>query len=575
MDYRERYKQWLDSPIIDEATKEELRSIAGDEKEIEDRFYKDLEFGTGGLRGIIGAGSNRINRYTVGKATQGLANYIKSQGKDAMDRGVAIAYDSRRCSSEFANHAALVLNANCIKTYIYEELQPTPILSYTVRSLGTIAGIVVTASHNPPEYNGYKVYWEDGAQVTNNRDVEIIREVKKVEDFSSVKLMDEEEAKKKGLYNIVGQDIIDSYIAKVKALSVNKDIIREMGSDLKIVYTPLHGSGNKPVRRVLKELGFKHVSVVPEQEHPDPNFSTVRYPNPEERESLELAIELAKKEGADIVIGTDPDCDRVGVVVRNRDGEYIGLTGNQVGALLVEYYLGALKAEGRLPHDAIVIKTIVTSELGAEIAKHYGAEVVNTLTGFKFICGKIREFEETGYGTFVFGYEESYGYLAGDFVRDKDGVIASMLICEMAAYYKSKGMTLYDALEDIWDRFGYYRDELRTITLVGKEGMEKIKSIMEGLRRHQPHEMAGVEVEEIEDYLESRKVNLTTGEESSIDLPKSNVLKYKLVDDSWFAIRPSGTEPKIKLYFSVKGEDRQLVDKRMEQLIYHVRDIIK
>lgn len=575
MDYRERYKQWLDSPIIDEATKEELRSIAGDEKEIEDRFYKDLEFGTGGLRGIIGAGSNRINRYTVGKATQGLANYIKSQGKDAMDRGVAIAYDSRRCSSEFANHAALVLNANCIKTYIYEELQPTPILSYTVRSLGTIAGIVVTASHNPPEYNGYKVYWEDGAQVTNNRDVEIIREVKKVEDFSSVKLMDEEEAKKKGLYNIVGQDIIDSYIAKVKALSVNKDIIREMGSDLKIVYTPLHGSGNKPVRRVLKELGFKHVSVVPEQEHPDPNFSTVRYPNPEERESLELAIELAKKEGADIVIGTDPDCDRVGVVVRNRDGEYIGLTGNQVGALLVEYYLGALKAEGRLPHDAIVIKTIVTSELGAEIAKHYGAEVVNTLTGFKFICGKIREFEETGYGTFVFGYEESYGYLAGDFVRDKDGVIASMLICEMAAYYKSKGMTLYDALEDIWDRFGYYRDELRTITLVGKEGMEKIKSIMEGLRRHQPHEMAGVEVEEIEDYRESKKVNLKTGEESSIDLPKSNVLKYKLVDDSWFAIRPSGTEPKIKLYFSVKGEDRQLVDKRMEQLIYHVRDIIK
>lgn len=575
MDYRERYKQWLDSPIIDEATKEELRSIAGDEKEIEDRFYKDLEFGTGGLRGIIGAGSNRINRYTIGKATQGLANYIKSQGKDAMDRGVAIAYDSRRCSSEFANHAALVLNANCIKTYIYEELQPTPILSYTVRSLGTIAGIVVTASHNPPEYNGYKVYWEDGAQVTNNRDVEIIREVKKVEDFSSVKLMDEEEAKKKGLYNIVGQDIIDSYIAKVKALSVNKDIIREMGSDLKIVYTPLHGSGNKPVRRVLKELGFKHVSVVPEQEHPDPNFSTVRYPNPEERESLELAIELAKKEGADIVIGTDPDCDRVGVVVRNRDGEYIGLTGNQVGALLVEYYLGALKAKGRLPHDAIVIKTIVTSELGAEIAKHYGAEVVNTLTGFKFICGKIREFEETGYGTFVFGYEESYGYLAGDFVRDKDGVIASMLICEMVAYYKSKGMTLYDALEDIWDRFGYYRDELRTITLVGKEGMEKIKSIMEGLRRDQPHEMAGVEVEEIEDYRESKKVNLKTGEESSIDLPKSNVLKYKLVDDSWFAIRPSGTEPKIKLYFSVKGEDRQLVDKRMEQLIYHVRDIIK
>lgn len=575
MDYRERYKQWLDSPIIDEATKEELRSIAGDEKEIEDRFYKDLEFGTGGLRGIIGAGSNRINRYTIGKATQGLANYIKSQGKDAMDRGVAVAYDSRRCSSEFANHAALVLNANGIKTYIYEELQPTPILSYTVRSLGTIAGIVVTASHNPPEYNGYKVYWEDGAQVTNNRDVEIIREVKKVEDFSSVKLMDEEEAKKKGLYNIVGQDIIDSYIAKVKALSVNKDIIREMGSDLKIVYTPLHGSGNKPVRRVLKELGFKHVSVVPEQEHPDPNFSTVRYPNPEERESLELAIELAKKEGADIVIGTDPDCDRVGVVVRNRDGEYIGLTGNQVGALLVEYYLGALKAKGRLPHDAIVIKTIVTSELGAEIAKHYGAEVVNTLTGFKFICGKIREFEETGYGTFVFGYEESYGYLAGDFVRDKDGVIASMLICEMVAYYKSKGMTLYDALEDIWDRFGYYRDELRTITLVGKEGMEKIKSIMEGLRRDQPHEMAGVEVEEIEDYRESKKVNLKTGEESSIDLPKSNVLKYKLVDDSWFAIRPSGTEPKIKLYFSVKGEDRQLVDKRMEQLIYHVRDIIK
>ncbi len=575
MDYRKKYEMWLKSPVIDEATKEELRSIADDDKEIEDRFYKDLEFGTGGLRGMIGAGSNRMNRYTVGMATQGLANYIKKQGSDAMDRGVAIAYDSRRCSTDFARDAALVLNANGIKTYIYEELQPTPILSYTVRELGAIAGIVVTASHNPPQYNGYKVYWEDGAQVTNNRDVEIIEEVQRVEGFESIQTMDLDEAKQKGLYNIIDTDMVDSYISKVKELSVNRDIIKEVGSDLKIVYTPLHGTGNKPVRRVLRELGFENVMVVPEQELPDPNFSTVKYPNPEERESLELAIELAKEVDADVVIGTDPDCDRVGVVVRDSHGEYVVLTGNQVGSLLVDYYLGALKSKGRLPEDSIVIKTIVTSELGAEIARHYGVDVVDTLTGFKFICSKMKEFEESGTGTFVFGYEESYGYLAGDFVRDKDGVIASMLVCEMAAYYKSRGMTLYDALEDVWKRFGYYREELEPITLMGKEGMEKIASIMDGLRKDPPKEMADVKVQVIEDYLKGSGVNLETGDTFPIDLPKSNVLKYKFVDGSWFAIRPSGTEPKIKLYFSVSGKDTSTVDSRMEALIGDVLDRVQ
>lgn len=565
MNYREKYQMWLDSPVIDEATKEELRAIENDEKEIEDRFYKDLEFGTGGLRGIIGAGSNRMNQYTVGKATQGFANYIKKQGKEAMERGVAIAYDSRRCSTDFARDAALVLNANGIKTYIYKELQPTPILSYAVRKLNTVAGIVVTASHNPPEYNGYKVYWEDGAQVTDNRDVEIIEEVQQVVGFESIAKMELEEAKAAGLYNIIGEEVLDDYISQVKSLSVNKKIIEKMGKDLKIVYTPLHGAGNKPVRRVLKELGFENVIVVPEQELPDPNFSTVKYPNPEERESLKLAIDLAQEVDADVVVGTDPDCDRVGVVARNNDGEYVVLTGNQVGALLVDYYLGALKSKGKLPENGIVIKTVVTSELGAEIARHYGVEVLDTLTGFKFICSKIKEYEEAGKGKFVFGYEESYGYLAGDFVRDKDGVIASMLVCEMVAYHKSRGMTLYDALEDIWKRFGYYRDELRPIVLKGKAGMEKIANIMDGLRKDPPLEIAGTKVKAIEDYLLDEELNL----------PKSNVLKYKLADESWFAIRPSGTEPKLKIYFSVKGEDVQRVDTRTERLIEAVLDRIK
>lgn len=565
MHYREKYQMWLDSPVIDESTKEELRAIEGTEREIEDRFYKDLEFGTGGLRGIIGAGSNRMNKYTVGKATQGFANYIKKQGSEAMDRGVAIAFDSRRCSTDFARDAALVLNANGIKTYIYEELQPTPVLSYTVRKLNAIAGIVVTASHNPPEYNGYKVYWEDGAQVTDNRDVEIIEEVQNIDGFESIKKMELEEAIAKGLYNTIGQDLVDDYISQVKALSVNKDIIEKIGQDIKIVYTPLHGAGNKPVRRVLKELGFENVIVVPEQELPDPNFSTVKYPNPEERESLMLAIELAQEVDADVVIGTDPDCDRVGVVVRDSNGEYVVLTGNQVGVLLVDYYLEALKSKDRLPENGIIIKTIVTSDLGGEIAKYYGVESVDTLTGFKFICSKMKEYEESGKGKFIFGYEESYGYLAGDFVRDKDGVIATMLVCEMVAYYKSRDMTLYDALEDIWSRFGYYRDELKPIVLKGKEGMEKITDIMDGLRNNPPLEIAGVKVKAVEDYLLDEELNL----------PKSNVLKYKLVDGSWFAIRPSGTEPKLKIYFSAHGEDVQLVDTRMEALMEDVLDRIR
>lgn len=555
---------WLDSPIIDQDTKDELRAISEDEREIEDRFYKDLEFGTGGMRGIIGAGSNRMNEYTVGNAAQGLANYISRQGSAALDRGVAIAFDPRRCSLQFATDAALVLNANGIKTFIYEELQPTPVLSYTIRKLNAIAGIVVTASHNPPEYNGFKVYWEDGAQVTDNRDVEIIEEVQRVDGFEAVKKIDIEEARERGLYNIIGREILDDYISQVKTLSVNRDIIGELGRDIKIVYTPLHGAGNKPVRRVLRELGFENVIVVPEQELPDPNFTTVEYPNPEEEESLRLAIDLAQEVDADVVIGTDPDCDRVGVVVRDNDGEYIVLSGNQIGELLIDYYLGALQSRNELPEDGIIIKTVVTSHLGGEIAKFYGTQVVDTLTGFKFICSKIKEYEKSGKGKFLFGYEESYGYLAGDFVRDKDAVIATMLICEMVTYHKSRGMTLYDALEDIWSRFGYYRDEMKPIVLKGKEGMEKISSIMNGLREEPLTEIAGVDVDTVEDYLLDEELNL----------PKSNVLKYKLTDGSWFAIRPSGTEPKLKIYFSVHGDDKEKVNRQMDKLIQDVLDRI-
>lgn len=567
MDYKKKYHQWLESPYIDDATKEELKSIAGDEKEIEDRFYKDLEFGTGGLRGIIGAGSNRINKYTVRKATQGLANYINKQGKAAAEAGVVIAYDSRRMSSEFAKETALVLNANGIKTHVYSELQPTPVLSFSVRELKATAGVVITASHNPPQYNGYKVYWSDGGQIPPERAEEIIKEINAVDSFDKILTMDQKDAEDKGLLCWIGEEVLKKYIDRVKGLCINPQLIKEWGRDLKIIYTPLHGSGNKPVRRVLKEVGFEQVTVVPEQEMPDPNFSTVTYPNPEEKEVFNLAIEMAQKDGADIIIGTDPDCDRVGAVVKNREGEYVVLTGNQVGVLLVDYILGAKKQKGELPENGVVIKTIVTSEMGREIAKSYGIETIDTLTGFKFIGEKINEFEQTGEHTFIFGYEESYGYLAGDFVRDKDAVIASLLVCEMAAYYKSRGMSLYEGLVELWEKYGYYNEVLKSINMEGKEGMERIKSIMDGLRNNPPEQLNGVKVARIEDYLESKAYDVLKDRTEDINLPVSNVLRYMLDDGSWFCVRPSGTEPKIKLYFSVIGKDVEDGQKKMDGLI--------
>jgi len=571
VDYREKYRQWLDSPVIDKATKEELAAIENDEKELESRFYKDLEFGTGGLRGIIGAGSNRMNRYTVGRATQGLANYIIKHGREAMDRGVVIAYDTRRMSKEFALETALVLNANGIKVYLYNEMQPTPVLSFSVRELGAIAGIVITASHNPPAYNGYKVYWEDGGQIPPQRSEEIIKEVYAVKGFEEVKTISREQAENQGLLNMIGQEVADRFIERVKSLSINKQLIKEMGNQLKIVYTPLHGTGNKPVRRVLKELGFGNVMVVPEQEMPDPDFPTVKFPNPEEPEAFDLAIEMGRKHQADIIIGTDPDCDRVGVVVRGSDGEYIFLTGNQTGALLVNYILEALQKQGKLAADGVIIKTIVTSEMGREIAKSYGIDVVDTYTGFKFIGEKAKEFEETGDKTFLFGYEESFGYMAGNYVRDKDGVTASMLICEMAAYYKSRGMNLYDGLVELWRRFGYYHDAQKSVILEGKEGMTRIKEIMEDFRHNPPVQVCGKKVVTIQDYKELKAYYPEEDRSCSIDMPvPSDVLRYELEDGSWFAVRPSGTEPKIKLYFSIVREDLEDAKDSMDRFVNEV-----
>ncbi|HHZ13877.1 MAG: phospho-sugar mutase [Caldicoprobacterales bacterium] len=569
MEFKLRYQRWLDSPIIDNETKEELRSISGNEKEIEDRFYKNLEFGTGGLRGVIGAGSNRMNLYTVGMATQGFANYIKEQGKDAMNRGVVIAYDSRRMSREFAERVALVLNGNGIKTFLYSELQPTPILSFSVRELGAIAGVVITASHNPPEYNGYKVYWEDGAQITLGRANDIIQEIDKIQDFDEIKDIPREVALKEGLLNIIGEEVLEKYFDKVKNLIHNPSLIEKMDDSISIIYTPLHGSGNKPVRRALKMAGFKNVTVVTEQELPDPEFSTVGYPNPEEERVFELAIGMAKARNneTDIIIGTDPDCDRVGVVAKNASGEYVMLTGNQIGALLTDYILGARKRADKLPQNGTIIKTIVTSRMGERIAQAYGVGVIDTLTGFKFIGEKIKEFEETGSHTYLFGYEESYGYLAGDFVRDKDGVSSSMLICEMAAYYKSKGMTLHDALIDLWNKYGYFYEELRSIEMEGKEGMERIQELMGDFRNDPPKELAGIRISVIDDYMDSKSYNLKTETTSTIELPVSDVLRYTLEDGSWFAIRPSGTEPKVKLYFSTIGSDMEEAKDKMRNLV--------
>lgn len=572
MDYMKKYKQWLEDNYFDEETKNELRNIIDNEKEIQERFYKELEFGTGGLRGIIGAGTNRMNKYTVRKATQGLSNYILSKGKDNKKKGVVIAYDSRHYSKEFAVEAALVLNGNGIKTYVFEELAPTPELSFAVRHLRCAAGIVITASHNPPEYNGYKVYWSDGGQVPPPLDEEIIKEVKKVIDFSQVKIEDKSKAKKEELFNIIGEEVHDAYIKEVKAQSINGEVVKKVAKDFTIVYTPLHGTGNKPVRRVLKEIGFENVIVVPEQEKPDPNFSTVSYPNPEDPKAFELAIEIAKQNNADIIIGTDPDADRVGVLVRDEKGEYIVLTGNMTGVLLTEYVLSAKKSKGILPKNGTIIKTIVSTEMAKAIAKEYNIVLLEVLTGFKFIGEKIKEFETTGENQYIFGFEESYGYLAGTYARDKDAVVASMLACELAAVYKDKGMTLYEGLQNLYKKYGYYKETLKSITLKGIEGMEKINSILTSLRNSVPSEFAGMNVLEIRDYKEQIIKNMRTKAERTISLPKSNVLYFVLESNGWFCVRPSGTEPKVKFYFGVQGNNEEDANTKLSNLVNSVME---
>ena len=575
MDYKEMYQQWLDNPYFDEETKAELKAIEGNEKEIEDRFYMDLEFGTAGLRGVIGAGTNRMNVYTVRKATQGLANYIKSVNGEA--KGVGIAYDSRRMSPEFADESALCLAANGIKAYVFESLRPTPQLSYAVRRLGCIAGINITASHNPPEYNGYKVYWEDGAQITPPHDSGIMDEVKKVTDYSTMKTMPLEEAKAAGLYQTIGADIDDPYIAELKSLVLHQDSIDAVKDKLTIVYSPLHGTGNIPVRRVLKELGFQNVHVVPQQELPDGDFPTVSYPNPEAAEAFELGLALAKEVNADLVLATDPDADRLGVYVKDsKTGEYHTLTGNMSGCLIGDYVIGQRKAiNGSLPQDGAFIRSIVSTNMADAIAKYYGIQLVEVLTGFKFIGQKMLEFETTGKGTYLFGMEESYGCLTGTYARDKDAVVASMTLCEAAAYYMTKNMTLWDAMLEMYERYGYYKDHVESITLKGIEGLAKIQEIMNTLRENAPKEIGGLKVLAARDYKADTVQDFVSGETRPTGLPKSNVLYYELEDDAWVCVRPSGTEPKVKFYIGVKGTSMEDADEKSAALGKNVLDMIQ
>ena len=565
MGYRENYEAWLSNPYFDEATKQELRSISQDEKEIEERFYMDLEFGTAGLRGIIGAGTNRMNIYTVRKATQGLANYISKVG--AKEKGVAIAYDSRRMSPEFANEAACCLAANGIKAYVFESLRPTPELSYAVRRLGCTAGINITASHNPPEYNGYKVYWEDGAQITPPHDTGIMDEVRAVTDYETVKTMSLLEAKEAGLYQVIGADIDDPYIAELKKLVLHQDCIDAVGADMKIVYTPLHGTGNIPVRRVLKELGFQNVYVVPEQELPDGEFPTVSYPNPEAAEAFELGLALGKKVDADLILATDPDADRLGVYVKDaKTGEYHSLTGNMSGCLIGDYVIGQRKELFGLPKDGAFIRSIVSTNMADAIAAHYGIRLVEVLTGFKFIGQKMLEFETKGTGTYLFGMEESYGCLTGTYARDKDAIVASMTLCEAAAYYKTKNMTLWDAMLAMYEKYGYYKDDVTAITLKGIEGLAKIQGIMNTLRENAPAEIGGYKVVRVRDYKKDTITDVATGAVQPTGLPASNVLYYEMEDDTWVCVRPSGTEPKVKFYLGVKGSSLEDADKKSSDL---------
>lgn len=568
---KKNYEYWCTSPIFDDATKSELKSLEGNEDEIFDRFYRELEFGTGGLRGVIGAGTNRMNFYTVGKATQGLANFINKQGAAA--KGVAIAFDSRRMSPEFADTAACVLAANGIKAYIFDSLRPTPELSFALRTLGCTAGIVVTASHNPPEYNGYKVYWEDGAQITAPKDAQIIGEVNAIKDYAEIKKMTTEEAKAAGLYEVIGKEIDDKYMEALKKLVLHPEAIKQMASSLKIVYTPLHGTGNVPVRRVLKELGFEQVTVVPEQELPDGNFPTVSYPNPEDKKAFALALDLAKKVDADLVLATDPDADRLGVYAKDtKTGEYKVFTGNMSGMLICEYEMSQKKALGILPDNGALVTTIVSSNMAQAVAKEYGMKFIECLTGFKYIGEQIKFFEQTGSNEYVFGFEESYGCLVGTHARDKDAVVAVMALCEAAAYYKTQGITLWDQMLNIYNKYGYYKEDLFTMTFKGADGAKKMQDMMDAYRKNTPKQVGAYKVLRLRDYKNDVITDLATGETVPTGLPKSNVLYFELENDAWFCVRPSGTEPKIKFYAGIKGTSLEDSSKKLDELMEAIRN---
>ena len=568
---KKNYEYWCTSPIFDDATKSELKSLEGNEDEIFDRFYRELEFGTGGLRGVIGAGTNRMNFYTVGKATQGLANFINKQGAAA--KGVAIAFDSRRMSPEFADTAACVLAANGIKAYIFDSLRPTPELSFALRTLGCTAGIVVTASHNPPEYNGYKVYWEDGAQITAPKDAQIIGEVNAIKDYAEIKKMTTEEAKAAGLYEEIGKEIDDKYMEALKKLVLHPEAIKQMASSLKIVYTPLHGTGNVPVRRVLKELGFEQVTVVPEQELPDGNFPTVSYPNPEDKKAFALALDLAKKIDADLVLATDPDADRLGVYAKDtKTGEYKVFTGNMSGMLICEYEMSQKKALGILPENGALVTTIVSSNMAQAVAKEYGMKFIECLTGFKYIGEQIKFFEQSGSNEYVFGFEESYGCLVGTHARDKDAVVAVMALCEAAAYYKTQGITLWDQMLNIYNKYGYYKEDLFTMTFKGADGAKKMQDMMDAYRKNTPKQVGAYKVLRLRDYKNDVITDLATGETIPTGLPKSNVLYFELENDAWFCVRPSGTEPKIKFYAGIKGNSLDDSAKKLDELMEAIKN---
>ena len=574
MNYKDEYKKWCEDPSFDEETKKELISIKDDEEEIKDRFYKELEFGTAGLRGVIGMGTNRMNKYTVGKATQGLANYILEQG--TQDMGVAISYDSRKMSDEFSLQTALILNANGIKTYLFESLRPVPELSFAVRQLKCTAGIMITASHNPPKYNGYKVYWDDGSQIVAPRDKDIINKVRSIADFKEIKTISKEEAIEKGLFNVIGKEMDDKYIETLKSKILNPEIVKEQGKDLKIVYTPLHGTGNTIAERLLNELGFKNVYVVPEQAKPDGNFPTVDYPNPEDKKAFKLALELAEKVDADVVLATDPDADRLGIYAKDtKTGEYMPYTGNMSALLIAEYRISQMKEKNILPKDGMFITTIVSSDLAKAIAANYGLECIEVLTGFKNIGAVMKKAEENHDKTYVFGFEESYGCLIGDYARDKDGIAAVMSLCEAAAYYRAQGITLWDQMNNIYEKYGYYKEDQVSIVLEGAEGAEKIKEMMTSMRNKDVEQIGKYKVLCFKDVDRDYVKDMTTGEESKTGLPKSNVLYYQLENNSWCCVRPSGTEPKIKLYFGVKGISAENATEELELLKDAMVKIVK